>query len=172
MNEKTKLEFQHKCKYRGTLTLTKHHFDVFFTQNNGFLKGHLYKPLLSDEHIKDRLNWSKKNKQKIREDDFHYCFLDKKWFYNTSCCSKNKIITKTIYKTKKDAKFNSPKNCSCHFATKVMFMGVVSPPTRIHNHDGKIYLDQISEHSELKQLSHNQKNLNSCIINHLHIHWA
>jgi hypothetical protein len=166
MNEKAKLDFQHKCKFRGTLTLTKHHFDVFFNQNNGFLKGHLYKPLLSDEHIKKRLKWSKKYKQKVREDDFHYCFLDEKWFYTTSRRTKNKIIPKTIYETEEDAKFNSPKIRSRRFATKVMFMGVVSPPNRRYNHDGKIFLHRISEHSELKRLSHNQKFSNSFIINH------
>jgi hypothetical protein len=65
-------------------------------------------------------------------DNFHYCFLDEKWFYTTSRRSKNKIIPKTRHETEEDAKFNAAKIRSCRFATKLMFMGVVSPPNKEH----------------------------------------
>jgi hypothetical protein len=166
MNQRAKLEYKH-CKYRGTLLLTKHHFETFFKQNNGTFKVHLYKPLLTDKQIDDRLKWSRIYKQKARNDpNFHYCFLDEKWFYTTSRRSKNKIIPQTIYESEQEAKFNAPKIRSRRFATKVMFMGVVSPPNKRYKHNGKIFLRRISEHVELKRLSHNQKFSNSCIINH------
>jgi hypothetical protein len=65
-----------------------------------------------------------------RGDNFHDCLLDEKWFYTTTCHSKNKIIPKTIHETEEDAKFNAPKICSRRFATKVMFMGVVPLPIK------------------------------------------
>jgi hypothetical protein len=100
MNEKAKLDFEGKCRYRGTLMLTKDHFHNFFEQNNGFLKAHVYKPLLPDKQIEDRVKWCKEYNKKVRKgNNFHYCFLDEKWFYTTSRHTKNKIIPKTRHET-------------------------------------------------------------------------
>jgi hypothetical protein len=70
MNEEAKLDFEGKCRYRGTLKLTKHHFYTFFQRNNGFLKAHVYKPLLSDKQMEDRVNWCKEYKKSEKRRQF------------------------------------------------------------------------------------------------------
>jgi hypothetical protein len=142
MNQKAQLEFKH-CKYRGTLALIKHYFHSFFKQNNGISKVHMYKPLLSDIQIQDRLKLSRTYRQKVRNDKkIHYCLLkDEKWFYTTFCHSKNKIIpNKTMFKTEEEAQYNVPEIHSCHFATRV---------------NDNFFVCYISEHLKLKHLSKN-----------------
>ena len=99
------------------------------------------KPRLTYEHIKNRLKFSEKWIKKIEENDgnLYYCFLNKKWFYTTSCCKKLKFLPIADFEDPEKAFVRKPEVCSRRFPCKVMFMAIICPPIKNHS-DGKILL--------------------------------
>jgi hypothetical protein len=56
-----------------------------------------------------------------------------------------------ITETPSDALVHKKKLRSCHYATKVMFQGVITKPYPEHDFDGRISLRRVSELSETKK---------------------
>ena len=114
--------------------------------NDGKLVAPTTKPRLTDEQKLGRVVWAQQLLNMIESggQELHYCFLDEKLFYTTSCRKKYKILPKASFETKEEAHLSMPKLRSCRYALKVMYMGIVG------NHvegkfDGKIYLQRVSE---------------------------
>ena len=81
-----------------------------------------------------------------------YCFLDKKWFYTTSCRKKYKILPKAEFESDEEAEVGMPRAHShCH-AVKVMTLGLISPPVE-NLSDGKILLKRVGETYDHKKLT-------------------
>ena len=68
-----------------------------------------------------------------------HLFRQKMVLYNQQE-KKMKIIPKAAFESQKDTFVDSPKVRSRRFPCKVMFLGVVCPPDKNHNIDGKVYL--------------------------------
>ena len=70
------------CPVRSNLKMNRNRFWEFFYSKGGKLKRQQTKPRLTDEQIKQRLQFALKWLVKLNSgEQFYYCFLDEKWFY-------------------------------------------------------------------------------------------
>ena len=67
-------------EFNVILSLTYHHFRVFFKKNKGKKLFAKEKPRLTDDQKKQRKEWAAKMLENIQDPNFVYCFLDEKWF--------------------------------------------------------------------------------------------
>jgi hypothetical protein len=159
MQEYAKLHYS-SCPTCGTLSLSHFHFYTFFKFFGGKYHKPTTKPQLSDEHVKQRLDWAIKwsKFKRLPLSKKHFCFLDEKWFYTTSRRRKQRILPQhPITETPSDAHVHKKKLRSRRYATKVMFQGVITKPYPEHNFDGRISLRRVSELSKTKKESYNQR---------------
>ena len=68
-----------------------------------------------------------------QQDDFYLCFIDEKWFYTSSGRNKEKNIPTAGFETEEDTYFPQKSTRSRRHATKVMYMGMIYPPTNLPN---------------------------------------
>ena len=158
MNEKCKVLFPNG--FMGSLlTLTKHHFHIFFDMFQGKLVRPSTKPRLTDDHKAARVVWAEKWKKRVSEEteNFYCCFLDEKWFYTTSRRKKVKVLPRAPFETEEEAFVPMPKLRSRRFPTKVMVQGIVARPELDYNFDGKIYIERVSENYLAERNSYNQQ---------------
>ena len=85
MNKKANADFP-LCPKRGTLHLTKYTFETFFKDFKGIIKEGITKLRLSEDQKSKRVVFSVQNKKilnkrKRKEEEFHFCSIDEKWFY-------------------------------------------------------------------------------------------
>ncbi len=130
----------------------------FFIDNNGQYKKISPKPPRLDAlQMKERVAWAKGMSAKLNCDDYHYCFLDEKWFYCHSNRKKYIILPLNydINETMEDAYVAIPRVQSRHNPCKVMFMGiVVAPPNIDKKFDGKIYMKHVNDYVKQQTTSH------------------
>jgi hypothetical protein len=69
------------CPHCNSLKLNVFHFRKWFLRNGRKFRKCTTKPTLTGQQRKARLVWAQEMKQKLTNTNFHYCFLDKKWFY-------------------------------------------------------------------------------------------
>jgi hypothetical protein len=166
MNIKARQQYL-DCPTRGSLTLNKYHFRKWFRLNGGKFRKCTTKPTLTAQQRQDRLDWAKNIKNLIKNDDFHYCFLDEKWFYIQSKRSVYKILPPGPGETVEDAFVQHPKVHSRRFPVKAMFMGVVAPPNLERDFDGAIMIERISRMKITKQKSYSQRFADNFRVNEL-----
>jgi hypothetical protein len=145
------------CDIRSNLKLNKFHFTKWFFSNGGKFRKYTTKPTLTAQQRKDRLVWAQDMKENIKDKDFHFCFLDEKWFYVHSKRSVYKILPPGPGESVEDAFVRHPKEHSRRFPIKAMFMGVVAPPNLDEDFDGTIMLERISKFKTTKQRSYSQR---------------
>ena len=74
------------CPVCSSLSLTKYHFWEWFHKSGGILKRPTTKNRLTPQQRRDRIIWALQMKLRLSHDEPAYiCFLNKKWFYCTSC---------------------------------------------------------------------------------------
>ena len=160
MNARSAELFPH-CPIRSDLKMTRLKFWEFFYKSGGKLKRAITKPRLSMEQIKARVKFAEKWLRLLESGEkIYYCFLDEKWFYTTSRRRKFKILPQAIFESLKDAFFIPPKVRNRRHPCKVMYLGIVGPPTFNDAgetiSDGKILLKRVSvKHTQPKK-SYNQ----------------
>ena len=163
MNDKSKALYPN-CPVRGKLELSKYNFTRFFKENKGIIKQPTTKPRLTDNHKKSRVVFSKTNKRRLHKKrskgakhvSFNYCFIDEKWFYIFTNRKKTKYLPGAKFEKLSDVIQPARKIRSRRYVTKVMFMGIVAPPSFEHNFDGKIMLKRVSRQTKTKKLTHHQ----------------
>ena len=157
-----------ECTIRSSLKMNRRRFWEFFYLQGGKLKEPTTKPHLKDQHIKDRLEFSRHWLKRLQtEKDLYYCFLDEKWFYTTSRCKKEKHLPQADFEDDKTAFIVSRKVKSRRHPCKVMYMGIVGPAIRGLT-DGRIMMKRISEWRPLKRETTHQNispfyELNNCL---------
>ena len=163
MNNKAQADFP-MCPTRGVLHLTKYTFETFFKDFKGIIKEDQSKPRLSDDQKDQRVVFSVKNKKRLKkrkskEDkvEFHFCFIDEKWFYIITKRKKRKYLPPHPTEDPDDVFEPARKIRSRRYPTKVMFMGIVAPPNEEMLFDGKIMMKRVSKNVESKALSYNQQ---------------
>jgi hypothetical protein len=109
------------------------------------------KPTLTGQQQKARLVWAQEIKQKLTNTNFHYCFLDEKWFYVISKRSIYKILPTGPGKSIEEAFVKHPKENSQRFPIKAMFMGVVAPPNLEQGFNWSVMIERISKMKQTKQ---------------------
>ena len=171
MNAKARVDHP-LCEIRSTIELTKHHFWTFFNANGGKLKNPTTRPMLTQAQKRMRVKRCKLNKERLKNHEknnipFYYCFLDEKWIYTTSRRKKLKILPPAKFENPEEVAIVLPKLQSRRFATKVMYMGIVSPPHDKYYFDGKIFLKRVARPRPQLQNSYNTHFTNSYIINNL-----
>ena len=173
MNAKSNLDFPF-CPIRSNLGFSKYHFWVFFNKYGGKLRSPTTKPTLTAKQKKLRLNFVTDVTQKLQNHKksptrypYYYCFLDEKWMYTTSRRKKLKILPPADFEDPEEVAIKQPKTRNRRFPCKVMYMGVVAPPSIKHYFDGKILLKRISREKVQKIDSFHQRFTNSYITNTL-----
>ena len=155
MNKRAKQMYP-DCPIRGQLHLSKHHLVYFFASNAGKKFQPASQPIITPANRLNRLTFTQDTKGYMLDNNVYYCFIDEKWFYLQSKCTKFKYLPPGSFKTEEDALVKHPKEQSCHFALKVMFMGIVAPPNIEKNFDGKIYMKRVCNQVKQKATSYNQ----------------
>ena len=121
------------------MKLTKFHFWEFFHTNGGVLKSTSSKPRLNPEQRKKRVSWALTWKLRLKRSmQLVVCYLDKKWFWTTSCCKVIKILPRAPFEKAEEVFVSQPKLCSRHHDIKVMFLAIVGPPIEKCGFDGKV----------------------------------
>ena len=93
--------------------------------------------------------------------------MDKKWMYTSSRRKKMKISPAAPFEDPDEVAVTFPKVRSRRFPTKVMYMGIIAPPSLQHNFDGKIMMKRISAKRPSQQEAFNNKITDNAIINEL-----
>ena len=111
INCKSKMEYP-DCPICSNLSLNSYHFWKFFKKFGGQLIRHTAKPRLSEEQKQQCIEWACEMKHSvyshIDDDNFHYCFIDEKWFFTTSARNRMKILPQATFETKEDAEIEVP----------------------------------------------------------------
>ena len=169
MNQKAKQEYP-LCPIRSNLSFNSYHFWKFFKNFGGRLIRHSTKPRLSEEQKQQRVEWACQMKHEIYshidDDNFHYCFIDKKWFFTTSARNRMKILPQANFESKEDAEVQVPRLRNRRFPAKVMTMSVISKPYPEYLFDGKIFTKRVAETYVTNKHSYNQNLSNYYEINH------
>lgn len=157
------------CPIRSTLKLSKYNFEQFFKLNGGKYRALCTKPRLTAENIELRNAWARKYAQLIQDDEFHYVFLDEKWFFTSSNCKKYKFLppNKAIGETAKDAYVPAPRIRNRRKPTKVIFLSCVAPPVKNQNFDGKVMMKRVSTYVKAKCASYTEQFTNDWKVNRL-----
>ena len=140
----------------GNLQMNRHRFWEFFYLNGGKLKRIQTKPRLTDEHIKNRVEFAKKWLELLaKEEEIYYCFLDEKWFYTSSRRKKEKHLPCADFEDQKYDIHIAKKVRNRRHPCKVMFLGIVGPPIE-GKMDGKILIKRVCHKYKRKQGSYHQ----------------
>lgn len=139
------------------LKLTVYHVWKFFQKYNGSVVSPRPKPRLTEKQKQERIEWAKKRKEEISEDDFYYCFLDEKWMYISGLRNKLKHIPLQPNEPEGTITLIRPKVRSRRHSCKVMYMGVIASPDLAPSQlqdtfDGKIFMKRVAKE---KQYSRN-----------------
>ena len=147
--------------------LKEHNVYQFFKLQKGSLKREKSVPLLTPEKKEKRVEWCQwmQNLKIVSGDDFYCGFLDEKHFYMSSGRCFRKGLPTAEFETDEDTYIQAPAVRSRRFAAKVMYMGVVCPPTTApaNNtppndwHNGKIALYRVGKPKQLTRLRRNRR---------------
>ena len=100
-----------------------------------------------------------------QHNDFYLCFIDEKWFYTSLGRNKEKNIPTAGFETEEEMCIPQKLTRSRRHATKVMYMGIICPPTNLPNNveipndwqNGKIGMYRVSKKRNLMRNTRNQK---------------
>ena len=96
----------------------------------------------------------------------YLCFIDSTWFCTSSGRNKEKTVPTIEFDTKEETFYIPQKSTqSCRYATKVMYMGIIHPPTKLPNiveiphglQNGKTGMHRLS-----KKIDEEYKKLKNC----------
>ena len=147
--------------------LKEHNVYQFFKLQKGSLKREKSVPLLTPEKKEKRVEWCQwmQNLKIVSGDDFYCGFLDEKHFYMSSGRCFRKGLPTAEFETDEDTYIQAPAVRSRRFAAKVMYMGVICPPTTMPAnvtppedwHNGKIALYRVGKPKQLTRLRRNRR---------------
>ena len=161
----------------GHIILKQHNIREFFKQAKGSLIREKFVPLLDDSKKNLRVQWCEwiQNMMNDNQGVFYVCYLDEKWFYMTSGRSKRKIIPAAPFENSNSAYIQAPSTRSRRFVVKVMYLGVITPPSQVPEDapappdgwkNGKISLHRVCKKKTRRQTSRNKKFVAHGAINH------
>ena len=142
---------------RTTLSLRYHQVRSWFISEGGKEYSPIEKPLDTDEHKQQRLEWVKKVWHRYTDPDCPVCHLDEKWFYITSRRKKVKRLPLGNGEVDGSDFTPSPKMRSRRYPVKCMFLGCVANPSPENNFDGRIHLERISKQKKTGQMTHHSR---------------
>merc|ERR1712238_585958 len=141
---------------RPSLSLHHRQVRLWFISEGGKEFSPIEKPLDTDEHKRNRLEWVKKVWHRYTDPNCPVCHLDEKWFYITS--RRKKIKQLPLADGEKGNDFTpSPKMRSRRYPVKCMFLGCVANPSPQHGFDGRIHLERISKQKPTGQMTHHSR---------------
>ena len=146
------------------ITLTIFNVIEFFRSFKGSLKREKFVPYLSDDKRKQRVEWCDEMQLMLKNNDFYICFIDEKWFNMSSGRNKEKTLPTAEFKTK-ETYIPQKSTRSRRHATKVMYMGIICPPSKLPENveipndwqNGKIGMHRVSKKRKLMRNTRNQK---------------
>jgi len=103
---------------RPTICLSRKQLSIWFYQQGGKESSPVEKPLLTDEHKKNRVAWARKYFNLIVDPLKPVAFLDEKWFYTTNRRRKLKLLPKG-HNEIEIPKYQRPKIRSRRYPVKV-----------------------------------------------------
>ena len=162
MNLKSEIEGE----LRSTLSLHSLQVYKWFRQQGGKEHSAKEKPLDTDVHRRNRLQWVRTWWDLLTNASAPVAFLDEKWFYVTNRRRKIKRLPLGQGEAPGMDFIPSPKLLSRRFPVKAMFMGVVGNPIPERGFDGRIFLERISKDEVVtKKMSH-QRFSDDRLVNH------
>jgi hypothetical protein len=141
---------------RPTLSLSRKQLSAWFQQQGGKEISSTEKPLLTDDHKRKRVLWSRKYFDLFSNPTVPIAFLDEKWFYTTNRRKSLKVLPKVASETTLKA-YKRPSIRSRRYPVKVMYLGVVAQPRTEHSFDGRILLERVSRRKKLVRSSRNKR---------------
>ena len=103
--------------------------------------------------------------ENIQDSDFFYCFLDEKWFYTSTYRRKLKELPRGSHEPLGTTTMVRPKTRSRRHPCKVMFMGIVAPPCRDCDFDGRVFIERVAIERAYKRIVSHQRFSHSGEIN-------
>lgn len=129
---------------RPTISISRRQLATWFKRQHGKERSPIEKPMLTDEHKRNRVRWALEHFSKIERTDTPIAFLDEKWFYTTNRRRRLKVLPQGESEQNAPDAVAVPKIRSRRYPVKVMYLGVVARPQDEHDFDGRVFLKRVS----------------------------
>jgi hypothetical protein len=127
----------------------------WFKARGGKLRsGRLAKPVLTEDHMRRRLEWAQEMLQRVNDIVVH---IDEKWFYSSSQRNKYKDMGDQLGEVAGSGSLSVRRTVSRNNPSKVMFMGAVGRPDDEHGFDGKVDIIRVSQLKRVRVRSYRQR---------------
>ena len=131
--------------HRPPITLSPYQLRNWFLENKGKEISSKEKPLDSDKHCKQRIDWVIDHYGQLTNPYTPVAYLDEKWFYRVNRRRSLKVLPTGLNEEKGMGEIKRPKMLSRRYPIKTMFLGVVCRPIPHRNFNGKIHLEHVAK---------------------------